>query len=306
MTVPKLSTASSGMDGRGYVHPVTKEVVPGVTTVLNAIDKPGIVNFHIEQTIAYAATHIDDLMSRTEEARMGFLRYKTRPSQKKITELLDEGTDEMLEYSGLVLNDLAELGNWIHGYIDADMQDDLFLPEPVNYIHVSLMEAYHEMRTRHVFKPVFTEVTIFGEGYAGTADYFGEIDGVMTMADWKTSKKVYDSHEAQVAALGAGTTLFREVTEDTPGAIYHELSPSVAKYYGGQIDSWWVEEGVPGFQQYAVVQIRPDDDPKPRFAEIHVLDQEVVEAGWDLFRAALAAKHAQKRRKDRMKVLEKS
>lgn len=302
MTVPKLSVAASGYQGRGYKNPKTGEVVPGVTTVLDALDKGGILPWHIEQTIAYAVTHLDDLMNRTEEQGMGFLRYKTRPSQKKINEILDTYDDEALLYSGLVLNDLAELGTWIHNYIDEDM-NDRFTPEPVNHIHVELMDAYHQLRNAHLFEPLLTEVTIFGNGYAGTADYLGKIDGMMTLGDWKTSRRVYDSHESQLAALGAGETMFREVPEGTPGAIHYELPASVAKHYGGQIDSWWVEEGLPGFQKYAMIQVRPDDDDKPRFAQIHYVDQQIIDAGWKRFQGALAVKQANREADTRRKEL---
>lgn len=304
MTWPKLAVAASGMGGRGYRHPITGDVVPGVTTVLSALDKPGLLDWNIQHTAAYAVTHIDDLLNRTVEQGLGFLRYKTRPSQKKIDETLDTFDDELLAYSGLVLNDLAETGTWIHDYIDADM-NDLFTPEPVNHIHVELMDAYHQLRAKHLFEPLHTEVTIFGNGYAGTADYLGKIDGVMTLGDWKTSRRVYDSHESQLAALGAGETMFREVAEGTPGAVHYELPASVAKHYGGQIDSWWVEEGLPGFQKYAMIQVRPDDDDKPRFAEVHWVDQQIIDAGWKRFQGALAVKQANREADHRRKELEK-
>lgn len=640
MTVPKLSVASSGMGGRGYARPGTKEIVPGVTTVLGALDKPGLINWNVTQTAAYAVTHLDDLANRTEEQGIGFLRYKTRPSQKKITETLDQGDDAMLEYSGLVLNDLAELGTFIHSYIEADL-NDWFTPDPVNHIHVELIEAWHQWRSEHTIEPLFTEATVYGTGYAGTADFFGKVDGVMTCLDFKglpldtriptptgwttmsqiqvgdslfdeagnvtqvsgksdvknvdcyeltfdtgetvvcdadhrwvvnvgesakskrvvltaremeergiagkhgqkdlrvplakpldlptatlpldpyvlgvwlgdgtrtknevtlnattkagipaevarrgwqpeivtypsdratggvryrfgpagewnssgvspfkkalqdigafgtksiptsymrasyaqrldllrglmdtdggwnigrngevciattdrdsaqqylelvsslgervrmfehdaswthkgvrkttrafqvrwrpvlnspflareypyalrpagqsgrrlitkvqrvesvptqcievssekstflfgdtmivthnTSRAVYDSHESQLAALGAAETMFREVAEGTPGAIYYELPASIAKTQGGVVDSWWLEEGVPGFQQYAVLQIRPDDDDKGRFAKMHVIDQQIIDAGWTRFQGALMVKQA--------------
>lgn len=304
MSSPKLSVPASGYGGRGYYNPFTNEIVPGVTSVLSAIDKPGLINWHIENTVAYASTHVDDLLSRTEEQGMGFLRYYTRRLKQKD---LDDREVTALTYSQGVLDDLSEVGTFIHEYIEADI-NGTFGPDPWRADQEQMVVAYLDWAAENTLEPVATECTFFGNGYAGTADFVGLINGVPTLGDWKSSRRVYDSHEAQLAALGAAHTWAREVPEGTEGAVHYKLKPSVSKEHGGQVDSWWVAEPVPSFSEYAILQVRPDDydsqgNPIPAFAALHKIDQELIDSGWDLFTAALAARHAQRRRKDALKAL---
>lgn len=304
MSAPKLSVPASGLGGRGYRNPFTGEVVPGVTSVLGVIDKPGILNFHIENTVAYAVTHIDDLLSRTEDQGMGFLRYYTRRMKQKT---LDDPTVDVLNYTFGVLDDLAELGTFIHTYAEAEV-NGWFTPDPWRPEQQQQVNAYEEWRSENEMIPVATECTVFGNGYGGTADFFGTVNGTPTLVDYKSSRRVYDSHQAQLAAMGAADVWAREVEEGTEGAVYYKIVPSVAKEHGGQVDSWWVAEPVPAFSEYAILQIRPDDwDAEgnyiPAFAKLHTIDQTLIEAGWDLFTAALAARYAQRRRKEALKAL---
>lgn len=305
MSVPKLVVPASGLGGRGYRNPFTGEVVPGVTSVLGAIEKPGILNFHIEQTAAFAVANVDALLNRTEEQGFRYLQYYSRRlNRDKMDEI------SVYNYSMGVLDDLAENGNFIHSYTEAD-RNDWFTPEPelTREDLWQMIEAYHIWQAEHTFELIATEAILFGDGYAGTADWFGVLDGVATLGDDKTSRAVYDGHEAQLAALGAADVWAKEVPEGTEGAVYYKILPSVAKHHGGQVDSWWVPEEVPGFSQYGVLQIRPDDVVKgkftPAFAEFHPVDYTVIDAGWDLFLAALAARHAQRKRKQALKALGK-
>ena len=55
----------------------------------------------------------------------------------------------------------------------------------------------------HDFKPIMMERPLWSptEGYCGTPDYIGLYDGVLAVADYKTSKKIYAEYWAQLAAL---------------------------------------------------------------------------------------------------------
>ena len=91
------------------------------------------------------------------------------------------------------------------------------------------------------------------------------------LTDVKTSRAVRDTHIAQLAAYGAASMAVVEVPEGTEGAV---------EYKG----SWFADKTLPGFQKYAIVQIRPDDyDPKgnliPAFCKLHVLSQDEIDAG---------------------------
>lgn len=269
-----------------------------MTSTLDAIHSDGITNWHIEQTAAFAVTHIDDLLNRTEEQGMRYLQYFSR---RMTSAKMDQVT--VYDYSMGVLDDLSETGTFMHTYMEAH-RNGWFEPEP----HPSredlwqMIEAYLVWDSDNDLQVVTTEATLFGHtpdgrGYAGTADWFGNLNGVATLGDDKTSRKVHDSHEAQLAALGACHTWAREVSEGTPGAVHYEILPSVAKHHGGQVDSWWVEESVPDFVQYGVLQVRPDDGPERSFAKFHEISYDYIEAGYDLFQSALSARHAQAKRR---------
>ena len=301
-----MSIPASGYGGRGYFNPFSGERVIGVTTAIGFGEKPGILNWHIEQTAAFGVTHLDDLLSRTEEQGMGFLRYYTR---RLTQDKLNDRSFNIYNYSQGVLDDLSELGDFMHEYVDADLKE-AFEPEAWRDDQWQMIAAYLTWKADHTIVPYATELTLFGDGYGGTADGIGEIDGVPTLWDNKSARKIHDSHEAQLAALGACDTWAREVPAGTAGATYYKIVPSVAKHHGGQVDSWWVPEEVPPFSAYGVLQVRPDDWDRvgkfiPAHAEYHELDYSLIDAGWDLFQAGLAGRLAQRKRKMALKALGK-
>lgn len=304
MSAPKLSVPASGLAGRGYRNPFTGEIVPGLTSILDAVEKPGIYDFHISQTAAFAVANVDALLNRTEEQGYRYLQYVTR---RLTPDKMDE--IDILNYSSGVLSDLAENGNFIHSFTEANRNGWLeeFPPDTRQDLW-QMVEAYLVWASEHQYTSIATEATFFGHtpsghGWGGTADWIGFLDGIATLGDDKTSRKVYDSHEAQLATLGSAHTWAKEVPEGTEGAVYYKIVPSVAAKHGGQVDSWWLEVPVPDFSRYGVLQIRPDDGPTPAFAEFHEIDYSLIDAGYALFCAALDVRHAQKKRKDALKLL---
>ena len=51
--------------------------------------------------------------------------------------------------------------------------------------------------------PIAVEVFLAGDGYAGTCDFQGWVDGEPWLIDWKTSAGVYTSYHLQTAAYAA-------------------------------------------------------------------------------------------------------
>lgn len=306
MTSPKLSVASSGFGGRGYralFEPSTPTVM-SITTALGSVDHPGIRAWERQQVAAFAVTHVDEIAAKDEEVAYRYLMAVPKFLTPEKHDQLEPEADlwNAAEYA---LNEAANAGTWIHEYIE-DHLCGRFTAPILREDHLQMVEAFHAWEAEHDIEVLSTERTVFGDGYAGTADLFARIDGVVSLIDWKSSRAVRDSHIAQLGAIGAAHSSAREVEESTPGAVYHKIQPSVAKEYGGQVDSWWVEEPLPDFQQYAVVQVRPGDfdsrgtwiDP---FCEMHVIPQKQVEAGFELFKAARDVRLAQRLMKEAMK-----
>lgn len=306
MAQPKLAAVSSGHNGRGYKNPFTGEVVPGVTTVLKRLSSEGLINWHVEQTALHAITHVDELLSRSEEAGLRFLQYYTRRLKESD---LDDPTRTVFTAADGVLSDRAELGNFMHDYAEDDLNGN-FPTDPWREDQAEMVLAWEEWRDSHDIQVVQTEATVFGNGWAGTFDAVLWIDGKLYLIDFKTSRAVQDSHYFQLSALGSAMSMALEVPEGTEGAVHHKIAPSIAKHHRGQTDSWWVETVMPSFTNYGIVRIRPDDwDTKgnfiPAHCHLHEVSQEIIDAGFEVFENTLKTSYALKKFKDVLKQAEK-
>ena len=300
MTSPKLSTHQSGYGGRGYfdVFGVNGgEPLMSITTAIGALDKPGLRNWERQQVAAFAVTHVDDLLNRAEE--VGY-RYLMAVPKFLTPEKVDDLGPEVNVWNAaeVALNDAADAGTWMHTYIE-DHLTGLLPADPVRDDQYQMVEAFHEWEAEHDIEVLSLERTVYGARWAGTADCFAKVDGVVTLIDWKTSAAVRDGHKMQLAAIGAALTTAREVTAGTPGAIEYKLQPKVSQEYGGQERAWFVEEPLPDFEQYSVVQIRPGDFDNqgtyvPGFCRMHVIPQREIDAAFKLFTAAVDVRLAQK------------
>lgn len=303
MTSPKLSLAASGFGGRGYADIFgLNGGVPlmSITTALGALDKPGVRNWERQQIAAWAATHVEEIEMKEVEVRYRYLMAVPKFLTPEKHDALDYGVDlwNAAEYA---LNEAANAGTWIHTYIEDHLLGK-FPEEPIRDDHYQMVVAFHEWESQHDIEVISTERTVYGDGYAGTADLFAKIDGVVTLVDWKSSSAVRDSHKAQLGAIGAAVTTAREVSSETPGSIKHKLQPKVAVEHGQEY-AWFVEEPLPDFQQYSVVQVRPDDynnagEYLPAFCKMHVIPEKEIDAAYKLFLAARDARLAERELKN--------
>lgn len=290
---PKLRVAASGLGGSGYRIPTRTAqdgkplLVPGVTTVLGVLDKGGIVQWAVDNTAAYAAANVEALLNREPEQRYGFLRwYHSRMKSRDF----DNPEIDITDYSNGVLNDLAELGTMTHDWI-ADFVNDYFTGDLTRDAQVEMVNKFLEWWEAHDVQVVASEITVVGEDNAGTLDHIWIIDGVPTLLDVKTARKMRFSHYAQLGALGAANYYMREVASDYPGAVEYET-----KKWG---KTYWVEEPIPAFTQYAILHLRPSDTTSrgeylEPFCELHVIPQEKIEAGFRMFQGALCARLAER------------
>lgn len=291
---PRLRVAASKYGGSGYRIPTRLGddgkplLVPGVTTVLGALDKGGIVQWAVNNTAAYAAANVDALLSRDEEQRYGFLRwYHSRMKPKDF----DDPAIDITDYSNGVLNDLAELGTMTHDWV-ADYLNDYFTDDLIRNEQVEMVNRFLTWLSENEVEVLATEVTVVGPDWAGTLDYILRVNGVTYLVDLKTSRGIRSSHYAQLAALGSAEAYMREVDADYPGAVEYET-----KQWG---KTYWVEEPLPDFSEYAILWLRPEDtDSKgafmDSFCEFKVIPHEKIQAAYGLFEGALKARHAERK-----------
>lgn len=289
---PKLRIRASGFGGSGYALPNKLDAlgkpskVPGVTTVLGALPKGGLVQWSVDNTVAYMLTNLDRILDL--EDTVAFRKFRFYHSRRP-----DVDSPDLNPYNAHagVLDDAAQNGTRVHDWIAAYVTGEE-IPELDNDLQAEAVQAFLDWESEHEIMPVLTEVTVVNEavGYAGTLDHIWYVDGKLTLLDVKTSKRVYDSHVAQVAALSRGEYLLREVDAGTPGAVEY-----TTKKWG---ETWWLVEPMPEVEQVAILRCRysdfdKDGDEVPAHSEYHVIRPEALDVGWDLFTGARALKTAE-------------
>lgn len=304
MTTPRLTVSRSGFGGRGYkaIFEEKTPIVPSVTTVLKSVNKPALIQWAADQVAAYAVTHLEELEQRDIETGFTYLRYyhgRFKPDD------FDNPNFDLYNAHTGVLHDAAEMGNWIHEFIECDLRGWIE-PEPTRIEHEQMAEAYLLWRMDQDIEVYATEATVYGDGYAGTADLFAKINGVNGLWDVKSSRSLWSEHTAQLAALGAAHTMAVEAEKGDKNAVYHKIEPKIAEENGVEQDSYWVPEPLPPIQQYGIIRVRPDDyDNKgefiPAFSELVTFSQKAIDAAFTMFQGALLIKEAE----NRLKQIEK-
>lgn len=284
---PLYRVRASGMGGSGYARPplpgephklvknadgkmidaVVDEdtnravVVPGVTTVLKSFgDPPQLVQWKIDQVAAYAVANLDALYNRTMEQGWGFLRWYT----KRVPDL----SDPLRNAHVGVVNDLAELGTNAHDWTQAEVNGGMYPPIDSEEM-AQMAESWKRWRFFNTIKPVMTEVTVYGDGYAGTFDGLWYVNGKLSLLDEKTSRTIGDTHKMQLAALRAADTI-----------------------YVKDADGTWSTIPKPEPEEYGFIQIRPDDiDTKgnfvPAFVKYHTITTTELDMYYERFMCAL-------------------
>lgn len=250
MSDPLLRVKASGFGGSGYRIPTwlgddgKPMIVPGVTTVTGVTYKPGIVQWAVDQTAAYAVANIDALLTRTETQGWGMLRWYHKRTP-------DFETDDLRNYHAGVLNDAAELGTSVHEWIEADLTDGF--PPPITTPEMDeMVYRWEQFKEAHTIEPILVETTVVNKehGYAGTLDGLWKIDGVVTLVDVKTSRNTWPEHYQQLAALDKCDIYMEQVDKNTDGAIEYVVNGE---------STYWVEKPMPKIEAYGIVHLRPTD-----------------------------------------------
>lgn len=296
---PILRTRSSGYGGHGYSVPTEvidgkPRNVPGITAITNNARQPGIEQWNVDQTAAFAVTHVDAILNRSEVEGYGFLRYRHKREPKL------DGDPDLRNWHGYVLNDAQNLGTWGHDYVEADIQGE-FTPQITERWQEEIAEQWDIFKFSHDITPILVEQTVYNPlGYAGTLDFILEIDGVSWLLDGKSSRAIYPAHRMQVACISAAPVWLRRVPEGTEGASKYERKDKP--------DTWWVEDVLPSFTRHGFLNFRPsDDDGTPAFCELKPYfktkagnlpneeqERAIVDLHYDWFRGYLTGKHAER------------
>lgn len=132
--------------------------------------------------------------------------WAARCCAENIQELLDAGeeiTPEQLEKARLHFREVSkyacDVGSCVHRAIEHFLITGSF-PEDPGEEEMSSLLAWMQWYEDHKIVPIAIEQPLHGPGYSGCPDYIGYIDGIIALADWKTSKHHNIAYSMQAAA----------------------------------------------------------------------------------------------------------
>lgn len=186
MGTPKLAAAVEG--DRYYRHPVTGDRYPSVTTIIKVLDKPALVPWAAGLVADAVLDDLDGWARLAEQDRAETRRTLVALPRK-------------------TADDAAARGSSIHDWLQAaaegrdvaEIERNLtpeartFLPSAKGFLDDWQPEF------------VYAERSVFGDGYAGTADFWAHLPGIgLAIGDYKTGKngrRLYPEVALQLAAL---------------------------------------------------------------------------------------------------------
>lgn len=193
MTSPVL--AQEQPDGsRLYVHPITGEKVPSVTSVLKMIAKPRLDMWMAGLCARYAAENWEELSQMQDWQRIELI--KGAPAEQR----------EMARV----------LGNEVHEAIDSFA---VGRPAEVTKASSSYLDRFIDFMLTQRPRVIESEVTVWSRRYqyAGTADWIMEFSGgLIVLGDNKTGKNVHGDAALQLAALACADFIIREDGTEEP------------------------------------------------------------------------------------------
>jgi len=144
------------------------EHVPSVTTIIGRLDKSNLIQWAADMAVAHvrANENADDWGAVLAEARVAHRTIK--------------------EAAGAV-------GTRVHKYARGILEKK-HPAEPLDGPAQKAIEAFWQWVEQHKIEPIAVERRVFSERYryAGTCDFFGRIDGILSVLDFKTGNGVYD------------------------------------------------------------------------------------------------------------------
>lgn len=190
-----LTTEARKHTRKGRMYQIEDREYPSVTTILQAIGKPALVNWAAkverEMVLEVSAGLYKDARPGMSEAAwitsMQSRLTKTKAHQKELAKA-------------------SEIGSQAHALIEwtlkARMMEQPGPPPKITDKAQWSFMAWEDWARSVDLKPIFVEQVVYSEkySYAGTLDLMAEVNGKLTVLDWKTGKAVYPEAHLQNAA----------------------------------------------------------------------------------------------------------
>lgn len=180
-------------DHRAHAYTCEGKFVPGVTSILKRLDKPALMQWAANMAAAYIQSNWRegcDIAALCKDAKTAHRRAS---------------------------REAADLGSIVHKFAENTLcGKPAELPEGPAAKGCS---AFLDWLDAHHVEVISSERIIFSreDWYAGTADFFGYVDGVLTVGDFKTSSGIYPEMLLQTAAY------IRAIEEETNERVAQRL-----------------------------------------------------------------------------------
>lgn len=194
MPLPK-AVRKDGRAGRFYT--IEGQSYPSVTNILQVIGKPALINWAANQERTVCLDAAADLYLDL---------CKAQPMSRASFVATLDGRIGKQKAHKRELDKAGEIGSQAHALIEWNLRSQLGQkvgPEPrvVDAAQWAFM-AFQDWANTVSLKPIFIEQTVFSKvhGYAGTMDLLAEVNGRVTLVDFKTGKSIYAEAFLQNAA----------------------------------------------------------------------------------------------------------
>jgi hypothetical protein len=206
--------------GRMYILPDGRHV-PGVTTVLEVINKPALVHWAASEE----RKHCLEIATQTFIALTGEDGAAQFMTPENFHALLAENLGKTKAHYR-VMKKAQNIGTEAHACIEWHIRQQLRQsvgPRPIISDKAELaVMAWSDWAKSVKFEPLAVEFMIYSDfhGYGGTIDLVARINGIPSLLDWKTGKAIYQEAHLQNAAYLAAVKRLPGVTnEPWQGAI---------------------------------------------------------------------------------------
>ena len=224
----------------GRFYDIDGKQLPSVTTILSAIGKPALVAWsaNVERELVLKVSN--ELYQDSPAVKMSPVAWHT-------TMLARLGKEKAHKKE---MAKAGEIGTQAHALIEwtlrAEMMQDAGPTPAISDKAMWAFSSWEKWRKSVHLKPIFIESVVWNEtyGYAGTMDLLAEVNGVVTVLDWKTGKAVYPeaflqniAYRKAIRSMGhadpkAGLILRLPKTEQDPDFEAVEVDSSEEYLFG--------------------------------------------------------------------------
>ena len=189
-------------EGR-HVYSSGGVLIPGVTSILSRLSKEALIQWAANCATDYVRNNF------TPECDLEALLKDAKTAHRRLA------------------REAANIGTEVHKYAEAVLKGDTHAIIPDGPAQKGC-EAFLDWLDAHEVETLSSERVIFSKAdwYAGTCDFYGMVNGVLTVGDIKTSGAIYPEMLLQTAAY------IRAIEEETGDRVAQRIIIRVDKKTG--------------------------------------------------------------------------